>query len=649
MLPDKKSLRVIPEKAPTKQVFSYSKKSSEVKYVVVATIESCNRKRLLCLWWYDISSSALAYVSYISKKADILTRSVTKPIRWYQSNIKNLPFVNLRMGKLNFDFVTIMPVYTFFNESKSKSAVDVIYNHISKTKLELKFKNSVINAKNKCIKSQAFFDNLSSIPKGVKQWAISSLIGYEAYFNIDDRFSAHCSKCGKDFSTSTPIKSKSNIYCPHCKAKLQAVTRKRRSNEIVKGFQVLSRLNSNVVVRHFTVTRKLCGDTPAYSFYEYERNLLTPGDNYDYLYYIKRYSSLADNYYWDNKKLYKGPHLWGTLKDSYYDDEPVYFGNISSVLKDTVYEHSCLELHDRNYKTRAEDYLSGYYHNPFFEQLFKAGYKTLAEDCLSHKLKTVKENYSDISDILGNMPKPWLNYVKDKNLSCRYVNLLKMFYDTGLTIEDFDIAYYYLSFENLKNILELYVTYEQEIKVTFRKIFNYLKKGKYDIPIYKDYLRLYGDIINHRWNRAAVFPKNLLSAHDRAAKLFREKEDKLLEKKLLNIYNSCFKQLDHSVIGDYQFIFPKTKQDFINEGNNNKNCVGSYASLTAKRDGIVVVFMRLDACPDKSLVTLEYIIKNGEISLYQCYRRKNTKATKEEYKIAHMFAPSILKHYKFAS
>ena len=658
MLPAKKLLRSIPEKMPSRRLISYCKKADMAKYAVDVTVESCNRKRILCLWWYDTNSSNVEYVSYISKDADILTRTTSKPIRWYTSNINNLYFVENKCYSYNFEFVNVLPIYKFFDENMNISALYIITNKVYKTKEINRVARSKVNAQKKCHISQAYFDELEPIPRGVKQWAKSSVLGYEAYFDIENRHSAHCSKCGKDFVTVHKIKNGNIVSCPHCRAKLKAITRKKRSNSLSKGFQVISKMNNDIVVRHFCITRNLNNDVSSYFFYEYERNLMTPLDaHYAYRYFIKRHNSLANDFYWDNKKPYQGPHIWGTLPNLYYEDEMIYPRNISSVIKGTPYEYCCLDYQHKNYKIRIEDYLAGYMRHPFIEQLYKAGYTYLADDCLYNKLSIVKENASNIPDILGGMPKAWREFVKENKLNCVQTNTLKEYYDSGVTLQDFLLAveyrnllsssyYHYINFE--EQLLELYKIYGKEIKVSFRKVIKYLCKNKHTVSLYKDYLRMYGALIKHRWNSTALFPKDLINAHDRAVRMYKENENEMLAQELLNLYNRSFIGIDNTVIGNYQFVFPKTKEDFVTEGLNNNNCVGGYASETVNNDGIVVVFMRLKSDPTHSLVTLEYKINFDRISLIQCYREHNSEATKKEHEIALQFAPQILKNYKMA-
>lgn len=72
----------------------------------------------------------------------------------------------------------------------------------------------------------------------------------------------------------------------------------------------------------------------------------------------------------------------------------------------------------------------------------------------------------------------------------------------------------------------------------------------------------------------------------------------------------------------YCIIAPSCEQDLINEGRNNRNCVGSYIKhVTKGRD--MIFFMRKKTEPDKSMITIE-LSPNGK-EIWQKYETANRK------------------------
>lgn len=60
----------------------------------------------------------------------------------------------------------------------------------------------------------------------------------------------------------------------------------------------------------------------------------------------------------------------------------------------------------------------------------------------------------------------------------------------------------------------------------------------------------------------------------------------------------------------YCIIAPRCEQDLINEGKNNRNCVGSYIKYITKGQDMIF-FMRRKSNPDKSMITIE-LSPNGK-------------------------------------
>lgn len=71
-------------------------------------------------------------------------------------------------------------------------------------------------------------------------------------------------------------------------------------------------------------------------------------------------------------------------------------------------------------------------------------------------------------------------------------------------------------------------------------------------------------------------------------------------------------------------VFPKSEADFINEGNQQHNCVGSYPR-SVRNGNCVIFFIRYKDRPDRSFITAECTNKG----LGQCFYANNRRVEDE--------------------
>lgn len=130
------------------------------------------------------------------------------------------------------------------------------------------------------------------------------------------------------------------------------------------------------------------------------------------------------------------------------------------------------------------------------------------------------------------------------------------------------------------------------------------------------------------------YPKDLIEIHDKMAAAFKAKENEFKDKQLKEIADECASNAipeDISAIGvpkgfeEYTIVFPSSIKAFIDEGNQQHNCVGGYYARVI--DGrSVVFFIRSKETPCKSFVTAEC---RGS-GLTQCYYSNNRRVTDEK-------------------
>lgn len=186
------------------------------------------------------------------------------------------------------------------------------------------------------------------------------------------------------------------------------------------------------------------------------------------------------------------------------------------------------------------------------------------------------------------------------------------------------------------------------------KLFNYIIKtsakigenANFVIDMLSDYLSM-SDILQVEPD---LYPMDLKKQHDDISIVFQQKEKADFDRTLHQIGTECEEyvipdetEMDNvgipKLFQSLKVVFPKSNADFINEGNQQHNCVGSYPSKV-KRGDCVVFFIRQKETPEKSFVTAE-CIPSG---LGQCYLSNNRYVKDEEIiKFARYIANKILK------
>ena len=98
------------------------------------------------------------------------------------------------------------------------------------------------------------------------------------------------------------------------------------------------------------------------------------------------------------------------------------------------------------------------------------------------------------------------------------------------------------------------------------------------------------------------YPKHLLSYHQILSYKSEVLKDKIDKESWERAIDNLVKYEDE--IDDFVFVAPKTKEDLVDEGRQQSNCVASYAKDITQR-GTVIMFMRHKEEPDKSYITIE--------------------------------------------
>lgn len=120
---------------------------------------------------------------------------------------------------------------------------------------------------------------------------------------------------------------------------------------------------------------------------------------------------------------------------------------------------------------------------------------------------------------------------------------------------------------------------------------------------------------------------SLKREHDVAARAYRQfvKENKIAPGKAEKLQKAFAKYYDKRSKYEYEddgfiVICPKDPKDLLIEGNQNRNCVGSYTDRYAKGKS-EIFFVRKKETPDKSYITIETM--NNATEIYQAYYSSN--------------------------
>ena len=109
--------------------------------------------------------------------------------------------------------------------------------------------------------------------------------------------------------------------------------------------------------------------------------------------------------------------------------------------------------------------------------------------------------------------------------------------------------------------------------------------------------------------KSVLYPKDLHTAHDRAAAQINVKKDKITCRNFALAYERINSFPNYSRDG-LVIVYPSSLDDLAAEGTALCHCVANYAGRVAKKECIIVFVRRTDA-PDKPYFTAE--VKNGRI------------------------------------
>lgn len=474
-----------------------------------------------------------------------------------------------------------------------------------------------------------------------------------------------CSRCGSEYILERGLIHNIQITCTKCGCKVTAKHRsygKKKLYEAVRVLLICPENENRVWLRAFWCVKNYQTEqgenlTPKIRKAEEARYLLEPRKkachwrwNYNggkfiwceqknpqepfhsYMGYGGEYYLLSQSRLSDTFLRYIDFRSWYAEYQEYYNCYLSYY----------LY-YSVLNVPDTRYMCEFAQY-------PIFESLIKAGFGELVAGKIAERrvLSTYFNWEADkLSDFFKNFDKEEVKWLHDQSyqyMSIKEYALFKRVYGKK-DIERYqsDKETFGLSFMELLKLIRRY-------KLRYTHSLNYLiaQNDKYRpadrikirnewsmLNIWTDYLRFAKELGYDMKNEIITHPKELMQAHDKAAKTVAAIQRKQAEEKA-KVVNAENKKKYAFEYAGLRIVIPTCPDDIIREGEKLHHCVGGYSDRHFSGK-LTILFIRKITTPDKPYVTME--VRGKKIVQVHGYRNdikkplpKSVKLFVEEFK-----------------
>lgn len=461
-------------------------------------------------------------------------------------------------------------------------------------------------------------------PKGFEGY-VKKLLSDRVIYNRFKK-SAYCSECESTFTYYEKIKADEYEKCPMCGKNLRW---RPHSSPSYKTKQILLLWNEGECIK-FTIVS---------AYWRVEASTLPEDIKLQVIIYPEEMGEISRTEQYSS--LHYGTSHWVQCMPIYVHkdlDYAEWFPNTKSVLRRSFLKHSA----DCFCSTSGTNYfikeLALYAKYPQAEYLYKQGFGDLINKKIWGSPMYIRPNWK-AKDLAGFF-----------RLTHQDLDKLKQW--KLYSVED--ISWYLLLKKHSKKITKRNL---QEIKTGILRLeeyyrefsqFNPLKISKYLAKVHAEnepecfrgrmYYSVYTTKItyldyidqlkklNYPLNEYYLYPKNFKTAHDKVTAEYNamlQKEQKKrnrkanakFKKRLRELEGMCFKTNDY-------IIRPlRSKEEFVNEGKNNRNCVGSYFERALSGSTNIFVIRHAEF-PDVSFVTVE--LNKAMNKILQCYSAGNS-------------------------
>ena len=473
-----------------------------------------------------------------------------------------------------------------------------------------------------------------------------------------------CSRCGSEYILERGLIHNIQTTCTKCGCKVTAKHRsygKKKLYEAVRVLLICPENENRVWLRAFWCVKNYQTEqgenlTPKIRKAEEARYLLEPRKkarhcrwNYNggkfiwceqknpqepfhsYMGYGGEYYLLSQNRLSDTFLRYIDFRSWYAEYQEYYN---CYLSHLC---------YSVLNVPDTRYMCEFAQY-------PIFESLIKAGFGELVAGKIADRrvLSTYFNWQADkLSDFFKSFDKEEVKWLHDQSyqyMSIKEYALFKRVYGKK-DIERYqsDKETFGLSFTELLKLIRRY-------KLRYTHSLNYLiaQNDKYRptdrikirnewsmLNIWTDYLRFAKELGYDMKNEIITHPKELMQAHDKAAKTVAAIQRKQAEEKA-KVVNAENKKKYAFEYAGLRIVIPTCPDDIIREGEKLHHCVGGYSDRHFS-GALSILFIRKVSAPDKPYVTME--VRGKKIQQVHGYRNdihkplpKSVKLFVEEFK-----------------
>ena len=423
----------------------------------------------------------------------------------------------------------------------------------------------------------------------------------------------YCTNCHKYFTNKT-IKVRDYVECPNCHKRLCVYGKNYYRQSFEQSVVLVQRMDKKVIIRIFEIYSYFEEDSKKIkrSCVEYARIIPGIGRFLGNNVYINMFGVLR--VYHGYKKI-----SWSEYKGhKYLTDHPTYPYNKKRIIKGTIMEYAPIKEFMNKFS---------YYRYNFLDVLELAAYGSF-ELLWNMKLynlcfysKALNKNGSFYKRF--RVPKSFLKFMQDNNVSYKELMLLQLFQKTDkMLLQKYrDTNINYLRFLVKNNVLDdilkagielnynnMNLIKEISKEVPLKKLVKY-QKGLNNLNIYKDYLAMAKKLSYHYKSTKDLFPRNLISRHDKMQKKIAIEEDMDTQFKAYLRYLDLSK---YTYEDDKYIIFPAPSiDDLKDEGNQQGNCVGYIYLNPYIENKTEIYFIRNLSEVTKSFITLEF--KNGRV------------------------------------
>ncbi len=271
---------------------------------------------------------------------------------------------------------------------------------------------------------------------------------------------------------------------------------------------------------------------------------------------------------------------------------------------------------------------------PVLELLVKMNYFSLYNDIIktirqSGNKEAIALNVKNLNKLLNNecskgslalkLPKYIGDYLRDRNADLpEFIQWADIYERENISKENFQSLvqtpeYIFCNLHGYLPEIPNIMKYGYPIQKLLRYLYKEGKDGKqryYNNTMYllKDYHQMC-ELLDVE---PEMFPNNLQAVHDHLHDAYNAKKNEINNERLKAVasaVNTAIAPKKRETLTkmeeQYSIVVPETVEDFIQEGNNQHNCVGHYSNSVAE-GRCIIFFIRKKEAPEESFITAEY-------------------------------------------